>query len=283
MLAHDLVGAYRRVIGLFRGGEAGLLEQMARRLELDNLKAILRGKVRGETQEYIRSLLWPLGPLSSLPIQELLLAQDVESIAASLAGTGYGRVLQNALPRYISEGSLFPVEVALDLHYYRRLWDAVEALSGQDRTVVGRVMAVRYDLLNIDWIIRYRLLYSLSPEEIYNYTLPYARLVDGETIRRAASGDGIEGIVAALPEPYHSLLSEPAGLPNPVERSIIATQRFLVSIARSALAGYPFHLGVAVGYLWLKEAEVHDLRSVFEGKRFGEPAESIVGGMWGTT
>jgi V/A-type H+-transporting ATPase subunit C len=281
MLASELVRAYRRVIGLYRGGKAALLVQMAKRLELDNLKTILRGKVRGEPQDEISSLLWPLGSLSTLPTQELLLAQDVEAVAASLADTEYRRVMQNALPRYISERSLFPVEVALDLHYYRSLWDTLESLSGQDRSVAGRVMDVRYDLLNIDWIIRYRVIFNLSPEEIYNYTLPYARLIDGETIRSAASAEGIAGIVAVLPEPYRSLLSGPASLPNPVERSSTALQRFLVSTARSALAGYPFHLGVAVSYLWLKEAEIHDLRLLFEGKRYGASTETIIDGMWG--
>lgn len=281
MLSYSLVEAYQRVIGLFRGDGERLLAQIARRLEMDNFKAILRGKVRGEPQDTIRSVLWPVGSLSKLPTQELLLAQDVESIAAILGDTGYGRVLYNALPRYTSENSLFPVEVALDLHYYRRLWEAVEALSGQDRLIVGRMMAVRYDLLNIDWILRYRLNFGLSTEEIYNYTLPYARLIDGETIRRASSAEGIDGIVAAFPEPYHSLLAGPASLPNPVESSALALQRYLVMVARSTLAGYPFHLGVAVSYLWLKETEIHDLRTLFEGKRYGETAESIVSGMWG--
>lgn len=280
MLAYSLIEAYQRAAGLFHSERARLLEQMARRFELDNLKTILRGKVRGEPQDAVRSVLWPLGSLSRLPTQELLLARDIDDVAAILRDTDYGQVLLNSLPRYTSENSLFPVEVALDLHYYRRLWEAVEKLSGQDRVVVGRMMAVRYDLLNIDWVIRYRLNYGLSPEEIYNYTLPFARFIDGETVRRAASAEGIDGIVATLPEPYHSLLAEPASLPNPVERSALVMQRYMVEVARSALAGYPFHLGVAVSYLWLKEAEVHDLRAVFEGKRYGETAESIVRSMW---
>ena len=276
-----LVDAYRRTALLVQGAGDGLVVEMARRMELDNLKAILRAKARGEPPEVVRPLLVPLGGLSDLPMEELLQAEDLEAMARELAETEYGRVLRSALPRYAAEHSLFPVEIALDLHYYRRLWSAVQDLRGLDRRVVDRIMGVRYDALNVDWIIRYRLIYGLSPEEVFNYTLPYGQRIDDEGVRRAASAEEVDGIAAALPDPYHSILLTVARGPDPVGQAGLVLQRYLVAVARSSLAGYPFHLGVAVAYLWLKESEVHDLRAVMEGKHHGRPVERIVDQMWG--
>ncbi len=283
MLVASLVDAYRRTSLLFHGEGARLIVEMARRLDLDNLKAILRGKARREPPDVVRPLLIPLGRLSELPAEGLLLAEDVGAVADALSGTEYGRVLQAALPRYAAEGSLFPVEMALDLNYYRRLWRVAEALSGQDRSLVERMMGSRYDVLNVEWVVRYRLVYALSPEEILNYTLPYGRRIHAEAVRRSAAADGIDGIAAALPDPYRSLLAGVVAAADPVEAAGLVLQRYLVEVARSTLAGYPFHLAVAVAYLWLKEAEVHDLRAVFEGKRYGRAADSILGSMWGVS
>ena len=277
----SLVDAHRRAALLVQGGGVDLVLEMARRMELDNLKAILRAKARGEPAEAVRPLLVPLGGLSDLPIEELLRAEDPEAVARGLAQTEYDRVLLGTLPRYATEHSLFPVEIALDLHYYRQLWSVVQGLRGLDRRVVDRIMGIRYDALNVDWIIRYRLVYRLSPEEVFNYTLPYGRRIDDDDVRRAASSEGIDGIAAALPDPYRALLLSVTRGPDPVGQAGVALQRYLVAVARSSLAGYPFHLGVAVAYLWLKESEVHDLRAIMEGKHCDRPADRIVERMWG--
>ncbi len=280
-LAESLLEVYRRTAAILGGEQGAFVLEMARRLELDNLKAILRGKVRGEPAAALRPLLLSLGSISHLPTEELLAAEDVEAAASVLDDTDYGRVLRNALPRFSTEGSLFSVEIALDLDYYRRLWLSLERLPAHDKDMAERMMGVRYDLLNVDWIVRYRLVHNLSPEEIYNYTLPYGRRLSGDTIRRAASATTIDGITATLPEPYRSLLSDLANVRDPVEQAGLELQRYLVRVARSALVGNPFHFGLALALLWLKEAEVHDLRAILEGKRYHRTAESIVGRLWG--
>jgi V/A-type H+/Na+-transporting ATPase subunit C len=278
-----LVDAYRRTALLLTGEGKELVVVMVRRVELDNLKTVLRAKARGASLESVHPLLVSLGDLSEMPIDELLRAEDVESVASRLAETEYGRVLRGALPRFVTERSLFSVEVALDLNYYRRLWESIGRLRGLDHQVVGRIMGIRYDTLNVEWIVRYRLAYGLSPEEIFNYALPYGWRIDDENVRRASAAEGMEGIAGALPEPYRSLLLAVARAPDPVGHLGLLLSRYLVAVARSSVAGYPFHLGVAVAYLWLKEAEVHDLRLVLESMRYDRPAERIVEMMWGVT
>ncbi|MHB8991763.1 MAG: V-type ATPase subunit, partial [Chloroflexota bacterium] len=134
-VAEGLVDAYRRTAFLLEGEQGRLVAEIARRLELENLKTILRAKARGEAAAAVQPLLVPLGSLSDLPLEDLLRAEDVETMARNLGSQHYGAVLRSALPRYAAEQSLFPVETALDLHYYRGLWAAVRALPDPDRRV----------------------------------------------------------------------------------------------------------------------------------------------------
>ena len=279
-LKRDLVSAYCAVIHALDGRPRALMDELLRRLEVDDLKAILRGRAAGAASEGIRPLLVPLAACSRLPVDALLAASGVAEAIEALGALPYARPLRDALERYRREGTLFPLEVALDLDYYRRLWATVQALPARDRAVARRAIGVRYDVITIDWLLRYKALYRLSPEETFNYTLPFGLRIDDQVIRRAAAAPDLPGLVAELPEPYRGLLLPLAGREG-LWRLEVALQRYLWRKARLALAGYPLQIGVPLAYLHLKEAEVHDLRAILEGKRYGRSPEEIRAFLWG--
>ena len=108
------------------------------------------------------------------------------SIAAAvelLRGTGYHEVLISALKRYNTEQSLFPLEVALDLHYWRRLWQETLNLQGLDQSQAMRIIGSLLDMTNLMWAIRYRVYQQLSEEELINYTLPFGYRLRDQDIR----------------------------------------------------------------------------------------------------
>ncbi len=277
-LESSLVDAYARLIRTLEGAPRALVEEMLRRLEVDNLKAILRGLATGAPADEIRSLLLPLGRWERLEVGQLLAAPGVAEAVRALDRLPYARPLAEALPRYERERSLFPLEVALDLDYYRRLWALAATLPGGDRDSARRVLGARYDVLNVSWLLRFSQLYRLSAQEIFNYTLPYGDRIDDDIMRRAAAAPDIAGLVAALPEPYRALLGplEGAG----ITRMEAALRRFLWHDAHALLTGYPFQIGAIMAYLYLKEAEVRDLAAILEGKRLGRPPAEIEALLW---
>ena len=280
-LRQSLVDAYDRLIRSLGGPRRNLVVLALRVHELDNLKAILRAIAGRVPRQEVLPLLFPLGRHSRLPVDALLEVDELSQAVEVLAGFPYGRVLGFALERYAQERTLFPVEVALDLDYYRRLWAGVEALGDLDRAVAVRLVGTRYDVLNLDWLIRFRLLYRLSPQEIFNYTLPHGYRLTDTVIRRAGAADDLAGIVAELPQPYREILRAVGGGPTAVEEAELRLYRHLTAVARSALVGYPFQIGEVLAYLWLREAEVHDLEVVLEGTRTGRTADAKAALLWG--
>jgi V/A-type H+-transporting ATPase subunit C len=252
-----------------------LLTQVYRHFEVDNLKAMLRGIVSGSSWERVRYTLFPLGSFTVLPGQEMVEAGSVEPAVELLSQTAYYATLSHAMERYTTEQSLFPLEVSLDLNYWRELWEDVNRLSGRDRVQALHIIGSLVDMNNLMWAVRYRVYHHLTEEEVINYTLPFGYQVKDDDIRAIAAGADIVQVVHSLypglPD-VESLLQEPqAGLPQ-LELQL---QRYVADKCRAAFVGYPFHVGIPLAYLILNEYEIQDLTVLLEAKSAAMPVKDF--------
>ncbi len=270
-----LADAYVTVIGSAPVHARPLLTQFCRHLQVDNLKAVLRGLVTGASWDRVRYVLFPSGPVPVLAAQAMVEAGSVEGAVEQLRGTSYYQTLAHAMKRYTAEQSLFPLEVALDLSYWRALWNDVNRLPSQDRAQALRIVGSLLDLNNLMWAIRYRVYHHLSEEEVINYTLPFGYKVRDKDIRAIAAGADIPQVVAHIYRDLtdvDALLREPqSGLPE-LELQL---QRHVVAQCRAAFSGYPFHIGIPLAYVVLNELEIQDLTVLIEAKSVHMSAEGF--------
>lgn len=251
-----------------------LLTELFRHFEIDNLKTSLRAIVTNSSWEQVKEILFPLGSLAKLPAEKMLEAGTIEAAVAQLVNTPYHDTLSHALKRYTEEQSLFPLEVALDLNYWRTLWLNAKRLPGQDRTQALRIVGPLVDMNNLMWAMRYRVYHHLSEEEIINYTLPFGYRVRDEDIRAIAAGADITRIVMRI---YPGLKNVDELLQDP-ERGLpkleLQLQRHTRQRLNAAFTGYPFHIGLPLAFLVLNELELQDLTVLVGAKASGkEPAE----------
>ena len=248
-----------------------------RRFEVHNLKTILRGVHRQQPPDRIKAALIPLGEASRLPWDALAESGSVSAVVEHLSPTPYGRPLSNAMALFRREGRLFVLEITLDLHYYRRLRDMANRLGGDDRAQARRFIGTLIDAQNMLWAFRYRIYAHLSPEEILNYTLHRGVRVDARVIQRIAGGAPLAEVARdiwghVLPDVERlSDLPETRALPE-LEHMLL---RYAFRLAQDTLAGYPFHLGVILAYLYLVEADMRDIIITLEGKAARRDAERI--------
>lgn len=277
-----LAAEARSVIRAAPGPSRPVLVQLHRRHEVNNLKAVLRGIAAGKPPEgegllwdRIQLLLFPFGESTVIPAEGMIEAGNIVAAVELLRGTPYHEVLSFALKRYSAEQSLFPVEVALDLGYWRRLWQEARKLAGEDQTQAIRVIGSLVDANNLMWAIRYRVYKHLSEEELINYTLPFGRRIHDEDIRAIAAGGDIGSIVARLYPELHDvgeLVEEPrSGLP----RLEIELKRTVARRCMAAFLGNPFHIGLPLAYMILHELEIQDLIVLLEAKSSGAAAEEF--------
>ncbi len=251
----------------------GVLAELYRFYEVTNLKAVLRAIAVGAGRlgqslswDEVRPLLFPTEYLASLPAQAMVESGNIAAAVEMLRGTLYYEPLSFGLKRYSSEQSLFPLEVALDLFYWRRVWAATRRLMGEDQSQAVRVVGSLVDTNNLMWAIRYRVYHRLSEEELINYTLPFGLRVRDDDVRSIASGSDIGSIVSRVFPDIANLndyLADPrTGLPG-LELEL---KRYVMHQCLAEFVGNPFHIGLPLAYLVLHDLEIQDLTVLVEAK-----------------
>jgi vacuolar-type H+-ATPase subunit C/Vma6 len=273
-----LADVYGKLIRLTPEPGEQLLRQLWRHYEVDNLKATLRGIEMGATWDQVLHLLYPMKKyifLTASDMQRMVQSGEMARAVEYTRHTPYYDTLVHALDRYQTEHSLFPLEVALDLHYRRRLWQSIYQLEGLDLKQALRTVGIALDIDNLLWAIRYRIYHHLSEQEIINYTLPEGYEVKDEHIRAIAAGANIAEVVQRIYPDLESVgeISDQshAGL----AKLELLLNRYFLKVCRSAFIGYPFHIGIPVAYLWLNEHEIRDLTVLVEAKASHSPIETF--------
>ncbi len=282
-LKRRVASSYESVRRAAPEASRGLLDQLYRHFEVNNLKAVLRALTSGASRpgdssvwDRVRDLLFPFGGGNLVPAERMLEAGSLGAAIELLRGTCYFDILTAAMKRYTSEQSLFPLEVALDLHYWRQVWAEVGKLSGQDQRQGRRVVGALIDMTNLMWAIRYRVYQRLSEEELINYTLPFGYRVLDQDIRAVAAGADIVSVAARLypdvPQ-LHSMLEDPRKGLLELE---VALKRHVAGQCMAEFVGDPFHVGLAAAYLLLLDLEFQDLIVLVEAKASLMPADRFM-------
>jgi vacuolar-type H+-ATPase subunit C/Vma6 len=249
-----------------------LVKQLYRYFELGNIKAVLRSIVAvprsadTSTWDRVRDVLFPLGADTVIPAQAMVEAGSIASAVDLLNGTPYEEALSFAMKRFSTEQNLFPIEVALDLSYWRRLWSETKKLTGADREHGVKIIGSLIDMNNLMWAVRYKVYHNLSEEEVINYTLPFGYHVQDSDIRAIAAGADIATTISRLYpdiQDVNVLLEKPkTGLPK-LEAML---KRELLKKCLAAFVGSPFHIGLPLAFLVMSDLEVQDLIVLVEAK-----------------
>ncbi|RLC67058.1 MAG: hypothetical protein DRI48_03280 [Chloroflexi bacterium] len=263
-----LADLYDKIIDVVAEPGRQLLLWLWRLYEVDNIKAVLRGVEAGASWKEVLYLLSPMARHATLTkdsLEKMVQTEDVTRAVELTSDTPYYDTLAHALERYQAEKSLFPLEVALDLEYSRRLWQSVDQLAGLDHEQALRIVGSILDKDNLLWAIRYRVYHNLSEQEIINYTLPFGYQVHDEDIRAIATGSNITQVVKRIYpdlEGVEAISEDGTGLEK-LERAL---QHRVVQLCHAAFLGYPFHIGIPIAYLILNEYEIEGLTVLVEAK-----------------
>jgi V/A-type H+/Na+-transporting ATPase subunit C len=255
---------------LGRSGSRFLMSLLAR-YDANNLKAILRGIVRGSPSSEIRLHLYNPGTLSSLPLVELLMVRHVPAVLDVLHGTIFQRPVANALPQFRAARSLFPLEMAIDRAALENMTEAVESLRGRDRQGVRTLAGEFIDYLNLSWLVRLIHIYGRSSEETINYMLSGGLRLALEDLGNLARSSNLVTFTGHLPDEYSQVLEEVEHWPD-VERLL---KRRFISRLLGPFSRSPFQVGLQVAYLFMKESEIEALVGLASAVHMGMAEEQV--------
>ena len=263
---------YVKLIDSLSGNIRRLVYHLYQRYELENLKVILRMVCFNRQSEKVRPLLFPLIKYRSFLMNELIVSKDLLELIQRLKGTWYHEPLENSFYRFENEGETFPLEMALDLTYYKQFWEIVSLLARKDKKITKALLGIRLDITNILWIMRFKESYHFSPEEILNYSLVDGRYISKKIRKKLAySIDGMDIIANLKGTPYKGVLQDMDDL----EMGCIRLLQYAISSAKKDWHGFPFQIGIIFDYILFKDMEVKDLVTITEAKRIGFPSEKV--------
>ncbi len=279
-LKAELVSQYEMVLRSTKGSIQNVFSEILRRLEVKNLKALLRTKATAaRTPTGGETLMFPVENVFKRRMSKL---KEVDTLAdlVTRVESPYREVLANAHPEYETTGQLIVLERALDEEISGAIWERTEKLGGLDREIVRKIVGTELDMTNIMTLLRCKA-EEIPPGKLRSYLLPYTYLVDfgAEALNETIMAENVGAAIRAMPtSPYEDVLNR--ALPDyDAEKTLIpfedALWRQFATVVRKTLKGYPINIGTIIGFLYLKELEIQNLCTIAVGKENTLPAEEI--------
>ncbi len=244
-------------------GEArDLVLYWARKFELYNLKALIRGKLSGEDERSIEDNLYDVPDALALPHTSLLRTESVLELLRQLEQSPYRVIAGQARQVFEERHEPFALEATIDQSYYAGLVKRARELQGVDSKEMQQVVGLQLDQLNLLWLLRYRFSYGLSATETYYQLVPSARKLHRGALLSLVDLPEFEKVIDSLPQPLDRVL-EGADTAVEVERRM---ERHSAALLRHLLRHSPSAVARALAYLLLREMDLKRLFAAIQGR-----------------
>lgn len=259
-------------------GPAGeLLDWMAVRMQVENLKVMARGVVGRLPLGEIEAHLVPLPGHLAVDVRPLTSGATVETLADLVPRGPLHAAVSDALAVFHAHPRAFFIEAALDRGYFAELLARVGAVPGTDRRDVLDVAVQEVDIFNLMLVVRGRFNYGLGPDLVMPLHVAGARIGRREMAVMLAAADlataaqrAVRLVIDALPG---SAQAGAAAIdPAAIER--MAWERYR-RIAGAVFRRSHTGLGVVAAYAALRRVELANLITASEGIRAGMSAGDI--------
>jgi V/A-type H+/Na+-transporting ATPase subunit C len=268
-LAQNFYHTTRRILGFADGAPRHQIEVVLLRYDLQNIRAIVRGRHTGKTDDEILANLYPGGMLSEAKLRELLQQPDLRAVADTLVTWMHplGRALRDGLDAAQRSGSLLDIEIALD-RAYAQYGLRVAGGEAEGEPAFRRFLGAEITATNVKTALKLRRMKELSREERERF------FVLGGALSRER--------FLTLADPQSSLSEVPTlrlfGTEIVLTENLLEMERAIdrsgQQVAARLSLGDPMAIDVVIGYLTRKAAEVSNLRVIAHAKLLGLPADA---------
>jgi len=265
-LAQNFYHTTQRILSFADGTARELIEVALLRYDLQNIRAIVRGKHTGRSQDEILGTLFPGGLLSEVKLKELLALPDLKAIADTLVTWMHplARALREGVDALQRSGNLLDLEIVLDRAYVRY---GMRVADTEGESSLRRYLQGEVTLTNIKTALKLRRIKELPREERERFFVPGGTLSLERFLTFADAQSSLSEL--ATLRPFGAELAGTEDL-SAIERAI--DQAFLRMAARMYM-GDPLALDVVIGYLARKGAEVSNLRVAAHALQLGIPED----------
>ncbi len=281
-LRANLARSLRELAGWYRGEAAVQVALLVERWDVHNARTIIRGQHARSEPDRIRAALVPAGAMSDAVLADLVAQPGLRPaidvmVAWGVPSREIARALAAALPELEGAGGIQALERALD----RAAAERRRAALNQAAPEVAWVLRTEVDRVNLLTALR---LFDAGPEawddlDSVERFLPGGALAR-ELLARVVRADGRAGAAAVagrgpLPSAWAPALSQWVE-----SGDLVALADDLEGAVTREAAGMfattdPLGVGPVVAFVWAKENEAKNLRTIGAGLAAGVPPDLI--------
>ncbi len=275
-LARDLQRASRAILGYADGLPRRLIEVVLMRWDLVNLNAIVGGKHMARPPEEISAALLPAGLLGRTVLEEMAAAPDAKRVVGVLAAVDHplaGRVAEGFL-EYTASHDALALQARITRAYAGLVIERTRGRNRSARLLRGLLQA-ELDSGNAKTALRLARMPEVDTSVRRRMYVPGGELLDEELFITLS-------FPATQAQAWRELRS--GGFPvRDLPEDLVRFERELdLRLARLHAAEYrgdPLGIGIVLGYLAKKSAEVVNLRLIARGRLLGMPREMLAAEM----
>jgi len=253
-----------------------VLDCYLKRMDVYNLKTIIRGKFTKMPDDAVSELLFPIGSMSMEFLSTLIKCNTIRNV---LINSNFleRKDAEKAYKEFEKSGNLFELENLLDKTNYNFQLSFSKRIRLKGKKFREFLQSEIY-ANNLLTIIRLKKS-NLGKEYIVKYLIiTGSKKMDAWLVAIASlkSLDAIlEGISKKDKEMYKALMS--VREPNSLVEIEMAIKKYLLRKTLLFQNKYPLSMNIVFGYLLGKEAEIRNLSLIAKGKQFGMDTKLLEG------
>lgn len=276
-LSWNLAKEYQKILELVPGDLKYFSLSYLRRWDIQNVVAILRGKMQGVYPGKIKEVQVPAGKLDKVALDRLLTEESPERVVEALKSERFYPTLEKEIGGAMETGSFAHMENELYKGYYARLIeDAKVGVKGGN--IFLKYIQLEIDMRNIQTLFRLRT--GHVQEDVRDMMIPGGTFSVDE-LQQIFGLDDRDEFIDALKRrvkmvPLLNALEEIRRMSALHEIEVALTRVQLDQMERISKR-YPFSVLPVIVYLEEKKYEVANLRALARGKEAGIPGERLKG------
>lgn len=243
------------------------------RLEVQNLKRILRGKSSEAPIERIKRHLIPVSPHLSADFDDLMGAETMADAVNLLGRTVYAPI-KESLVLWEKYDALWPIEARLNQIHVESVQECLSKISSEDRRMVRQIVEIEMDVENLLSAINWGRMAREQPSppllESFPITFGISLQIIKELIEGRDPGDVVKGLGAPYAEIVEPIMDDDVAL---VRTNL---RRHAYEAAREGRARDNFGFPCVMSYLVSCDIERGDLVSIAWGKEHDLESRKIL-------
>lgn len=274
-LNRNLASTYKKLLRISSGYLRQLIGEYLKRKDVEDIKTILRAVFVNESPKKLKTLIQGAGTLSYDYLIQLSKLGDIEQIIAQINIFSTAK-LKEAYASFKSSQSLLEIETALDNAYYSNMLELASQLKGKGGAF-SDFLKKEIEIVNLLTLLRLKK-ERIEKKDIHRYLFSLERypalqsLLDITSIGEAAKilervdySSAVKKGLEAF-EKKNSLIELETSLYN-----------YLFNKSISLSGKFPMFLNTILGYMFLKEMEIRNLRILLKGKQLNLSSDFIEG------